>query len=81
MTPRLSASRLNSFLGCQHSAALWLAGAAPPQEDNEALALIRTKGFEHEAVVLSELEARLAPAVRIPDLDMVPRKLNKVGLT
>jgi uncharacterized protein len=41
--------------------------AGVPQSDpgDEAQELIRKKGFEHEARVLAELEARLGPAVRI----------------
>lgn len=48
-TPRLSASRLNNFLGCAHHAALWLDGVKPPQMEDAALELVRAKGFEHEA--------------------------------
>lgn len=69
MTPMirvLSASRLNDFLGCHHRSALWLAGVTPPPEDNPSLELVREKGFEHEARVLADLEARYGPAVSIP---------------
>jgi uncharacterized protein len=67
MTKRLSASRLNNFLGCEHHASLWLAGEEPPEANDAALELLRTKGFDHEAVVLASLEHRLGPAVLIPD--------------
>jgi uncharacterized protein len=63
----LSATRLNDFLGCRHKAALWLDGNEPPKGDaDESLALIRNKGFEHEAAVLQRLEDQHGPAVRIP---------------
>jgi len=67
MSPRLSASRLNNFLGCAHYAALWLDGVTPPEEDNPSLELVRAKGFEHEAQVLARLEEIHGPSVRIPD--------------
>lgn len=66
MTQRLSASRLNAFLGCAHSAALWLDGVRPPLEENASLDLVRRKGFEHEADVLAQLETRHGKAVEIP---------------
>ena len=66
MSPRLSPSRLNDFLGCAHHAALWLSGEKAPQVQDAGLELVRTKGLEHEAEVLASLEARLGPAVRIP---------------
>ena len=66
MTQRLSASRLNNFLGCEHHAALWLDGAKAPDEVDATLELLRTKGFEHEAAVLKSLEERFGPAVSIP---------------
>lgn len=62
----LSASRLNDFLGCQHQAALWLAGIKPDGESDPALQLIRDKGFGHEATVLAGLEKVYGPAERIP---------------
>jgi predicted RecB family nuclease len=62
----LSASRLNDFLGCRHRSALWFAGVAPPPEGNPSLELVREKGFEHEARVLTDLEAVHGPAVSIP---------------
>ncbi|MGH7020863.1 MAG: TM0106 family RecB-like putative nuclease, partial [Brevundimonas sp.] len=62
----LSASRLNDFLGCRHRSALWLVGVQPPPEDNPSLELVREKGFEHEARVLEDLEARYGTAVSIP---------------
>ena len=62
---QLSASRLNEFLGCPHRAALWLAGEPQTDPGDEALELIRQKGFEHEARVLAALEACHGPAVRI----------------
>jgi len=67
MTKRLSASRLNNFLGCAHHAALWLDGVEAPEENNPSLDLVRAKGFEHEAVVLSGLESAYGRAVAIPD--------------
>lgn len=67
MSKRLSASRLNDFLGCSHHAALWLAGVQAPEEDNASLQLIRDKGFEHEARVLKGLEAIHGVAVSITD--------------
>jgi predicted RecB family nuclease len=67
MSKRLSASRLNDFLGCSHHAALWLAGEQAPEEDNASLQLIRDKGFEHEARVLKRLEANYGAAVSISD--------------
>jgi predicted RecB family nuclease len=65
--PRLSASRLNSYLGCAHSAALWLDGVKPPVQEDAGLELVRSKGFEHEAQVLAALEAQYGPAVAISD--------------
>ncbi len=62
----LSASRLNSFLGCSHAAALWLAGVKPQDAADETLKLFREKGFEHEAVVLARLEAQYGAAASIP---------------
>lgn len=67
MTKILSASRLNDYLGCAHQSALWLADAKPDDEPDATLELVRAKGFEHEAVVLAELERQFGPAVRIPD--------------
>ena len=66
-TPRLSASRLNNFLGCAHHAALWLDGVKPPQMQDAALELVRAKGFEHEAEVLAQLESVHGKAVSIAD--------------
>lgn len=62
----LSASRLNDFLGCPHQAALWLASIKPGEAVDATLQLIRDKGFEHEAAVLSRLEKLHGPAERIP---------------
>ena len=67
MTKRLSASRLNDFLGCAHRASLWLDGVEPPDEDDASLELVRRKGFEHEARVLTALEADYGKAVTISD--------------
>lgn len=64
---RLSASRLNSYLGCAHSARLWLEGVKPPPQDDASLELLRNKGFEHEAKVLAALEAQFGSAVSISD--------------
>ena len=66
MTQRLSASRLNDFLGCAHHAALWLDGVRPPEVDDPSLELVRTKGFEHEAQVLSALEGFHGKAICVP---------------
>lgn len=66
MKPLLSASRLNDFLGCEHQSALWLAGVEPPDTVDATLALLRTKGFEHEAVVLNRLQIEHGPAAIIP---------------
>ena len=66
MTQRLSASRLNDFLGCAHHAALWLDGVRPPEVDDPSLELVRTKGFEHEAQVLSALEGLHGKAICVP---------------
>jgi predicted RecB family nuclease len=66
MPKRLSASRLNSFLGCAHSAALWLDDVHPPEHVDPGLELVRDKGFEHEAEVLARLEAEHGPAVAVP---------------
>jgi predicted RecB family nuclease len=60
----LSPSRLNDYLGCPHQAALWLAGVEPPAPE-ATIDLIRTKGFDHEAVVLARLEAQYGEAVHI----------------
>ena len=65
MKKRLSASRLNDFLGCAHHAALWLDGVPEPEDDNASLELVRQKGFEHEATVLKGLEADHGPAASI----------------
>lgn len=67
MTKILSASRLNDYLGCAHQSALWLADAAPDGATDATLELVRSKGFAHEAVVLSELERQCGPAVCIAD--------------
>jgi uncharacterized protein len=66
MNQRLSASRLNNFLGCAHHAALSLDGVKPPMVDNPSLELVRKKGFEHEAAVLAVLEATYGKAESIP---------------
>ena len=66
MTRRLSASRLNDFLGCAHHAALWLDGVPAPANEDASLELVRTKGFEHEARVLTALEDQYGSAVSIP---------------
>ena len=69
MTRRLSASRLNDFLGCAHHAALWLDGIPAPANEDASLELVRTKGFEHEARVLAALEQQYGPAVSIPTIE------------
>lgn len=65
MSPKLSASRLNDYLGCAHQSALWLLGVEAPSTVDETLELIRKKGFEHEALVLQRLERLHGPAIRI----------------
>jgi predicted RecB family nuclease len=67
---RLSASRLNEFLGCPHQAALRLDGVGADTEADATLELIRGKGFAHEAAVLARLEERHGPAERIPGDDV-----------
>lgn len=66
MTRLLSASRLNAFQSCRHQTTLWLADVKPPERADDSIALIRKKGFEHEAVVLSALSASLGDTVEIP---------------
>lgn len=71
----LSASRLNDFLGCPHQAALWLAGVKSDDAVDAGIQLIRDKGFEHEAIILSRLEKLYGPAERIPgDGDLAERE-------
>jgi len=63
----LSATRLAEFMGCPHRVALWLAGEAPSDPQDETQALLWKKGLEHEAAVLEKLEQRAGQrAVRIP---------------
>ena len=65
--PRLlSASRLNAFQNCRHQTALWLADIRPSERVDDTLALIRHKGFEHEALVLSALTKAHGEMVEIP---------------
>lgn len=67
MTRQLSASRLNAFQSCRHQTSLWLADVRPPERADDSIALIRKKGFEHEAVVLAQLTAAAAnDVVEIP---------------
>ncbi|MDX2336258.1 TM0106 family RecB-like putative nuclease [Brevundimonas vesicularis] len=66
MTRLLSASRLNAFQSCRHQTALWLADVPPPERADDSIALIRKKGFEHEAVVLGSLSKTLDGTVEIP---------------
>lgn len=63
---RLSASRLNEYLGCAHRAALRLAGVSPSDEADASQKLVQQKGFEHEAFVLRRLEREFGRAVTIP---------------
>ena len=65
-SPRLSASRLNDFLGCSHQAALWLADVKAEEAADPTVELVRAKGFEHEAKVLADLKALYGSAVEIP---------------
>jgi len=66
MTKLLSASRLNGFQSCPHQAALWLQGVKPPERADDAIRLIRDKGFEHEAHVLAHLKRGYGEFVEIP---------------
>jgi predicted RecB family nuclease len=66
MTKLLSASRLNAFQACRHQTALWLQGVKPPERADDAVTLIRAKGFEHEAVVVERLRAQYGKVVEIP---------------
>lgn len=65
MTKLLSASRLNAFQACRHQTALWLQGVKPPERADDAVALIRAKGFEHEATVVERLRAQYGEVVEI----------------
>jgi uncharacterized protein len=66
MTRLLSASRLNAFQACRHQTVLWLHGVKPPERADDAIALIRAKGFEHEARVVEALRAEYGAVVEIP---------------
>ncbi|KQY95049.1 MULTISPECIES: TM0106 family RecB-like putative nuclease [unclassified Brevundimonas] len=66
MTRLLSASRLNAFQACRHQTALWLQGVKPPERADDAITLIRAKGFEHEARVVEQLRAKYGAVVEIP---------------
>ena len=66
MTKSLSASRLNAFQACRHQTALWLQGVKPPERADDAIALIRAKGFEHEARVVDQLRTEYGAVVEIP---------------
>lgn len=66
MTKLLSASRLNAFQACRHQTALWLQGVKPPERADDAIAIIRAKGFEHEARVVEQLRAEYGAVVEIP---------------
>lgn len=66
MTKLLSASRLNAFQACRHQTSLWLQGVKPPERADDAIALIRAKGFEHEARVVEQLRAAYGGVVEIP---------------
>ncbi|PZO40729.1 MAG: hypothetical protein DCE92_01920 [Alphaproteobacteria bacterium] len=66
MTRLLSASRLNAFQSCKHQTALWLAGVKPPERADDAIALIRAKGFEHEARVVEALQSEFGTVIEIP---------------
>lgn len=66
MTRLLSASRLNAFQACRHQTALWLQGVKPPERADDAVALIRAKGFDHEAVVVERLRIEYGEVVEIP---------------
>ncbi len=62
----LSASRLNDYLGCAHQAALWLEGVVAEDPPDATVKLIRDKGFEHEAAVLTALKSKYGSLVEIP---------------
>ncbi|OMG58167.1 hypothetical protein BJP32_10380 [Brevundimonas sp. ZS04] len=66
MTRLLSASRLNAFQACRHQTALWLQGIKPPERADDAVLLIRNKGFEHEAQVVDRLREAYGDVVEIP---------------
>ena len=66
MTRLLSASRLNAFQACRHQTALWLQGVKPPERADDAITLIRAKGFEHEAAVVARLRAQFGEVIEIP---------------
>lgn len=66
MTRLLSASRLNAFQACRHQTALWLQGVKPPERADDAITLIRAKGFEHEAAVVERLRAQFGEVIEIP---------------
>lgn len=66
MTKLLSASRLNAFQACRHQTSLWLDGIKPPARADDAVALIRAKGFEHEARVVEALRAEFGQVIEIP---------------
>jgi predicted RecB family nuclease len=74
MNRLLSASRLNAFQSCRHQTTLWLSGVKPPERGDDTTALLRRKGFEHEAVVLQRLVEEHGPAVEIEtDVDLTER--------
>lgn len=74
MTRLLSASRLNAFQSCRHQTTLWLGGVKPPERGDDTTALLRKKGFEHEAIVLARLIDEHGPAVEIEtDVDLAKR--------
>ena len=66
MTRLLSASRLNAFQACRHQTALWLQCIKPPDRADDAVLLIRNKGFEHEAQVVDRLREAYGDVVEIP---------------
>jgi predicted RecB family nuclease len=65
-----AATDLVNFLGCGHATFLDLRQltdpAVPPAEDDEQLALLREKGFEHERSFLERLRAEGRGIVEIP---------------
>lgn len=75
MTKLLSASRLNAFQACRHQTALWLQGVKPPERADDAVALIRAKGFDHEAVVVERLRAQYGEVVEIPQVGSLDDKV------
>ena len=80
MTKLLSASRLNAFQACRHQTALWLQGVKPPERADDAIALIRAKGFEHEAVVVERLRAQYGSVIEIAQTGSLEERVEATKL-